>query len=288
MIKKELIYLQLKGLKYRFIWQYFKWRTHYSRQETLEYLINKSLCSTKIWQLFNEWDTYQERLSYLEKMCIMFGEDAYPERWIQLPQPPFLFYYRGRLSYLRNPLVAIIGSRKLSNYGRKSTIQISQAISRAGFVVVSGLARGVDYLSHLACLNQAQGKTIAILPNGFDIYYPKDHQSMQETIAQKHLLISEYPPHQGVRKHQFIARNRLVAGLCPTVIVIQAAQKSGSLITANYALDYNSQIYALPGPIDDVQSFGTNALIQAGARPIVDIPSFISEMKQDYQRQKGN
>ncbi|MCR8968835.1 DNA-processing protein DprA [Facklamia sp. 7083-14-GEN3] len=284
MIKRELIYLQMKDVKYCQLWHYFKVRKSFSRYKSVHYLNTQNIWSFKEEKLFKDWDRYQEILSVLEKKVVLFGEKNYPYRWLQLPQPPILFYYKGDLNLLSKPLVAVIGSRKLSAYGRKNAQRISEALTKVGFVIVSGLAKGADYYSHKACMSHKKGKTVAIIANGFEHYYPKEHQQLQNQIARSHLLISEYLPYQSVRKHQFIARNRLVAGLCPVVIVIQAAKKSGSLITANYALDYNSQIYALPGPIDDPQSYGSNHLIQVGARPIVDMDQLIEEMTLDYQR----
>ncbi|MGF3226570.1 DNA-processing protein DprA [Facklamia sp. P12932] len=286
MIKRELIYLQMKGVKYRHLWHYFKVRQNLSRQASVHYLLINNMWSFKEEALFKDWESCQEILTNLEKQAILFGEKSYPYRWLQLPQPPILFFYRGDLNLLNRPLVAIVGSRKLSAYGKKSAQKISKALTKASFVIVSGLAKGADFISHKACMSEKEGRTIAIVANGFEHYYPKEHHQLQEQIASSHLLLSEYLPHQAIRKYQFIARNRLVAGLCPVVIVIQAAKKSGSLITANYALEYNNQIYALPGPIDDPQSYGCNHLIQAGARPIVDLDQLIEEIALDYQRQK--
>lgn len=216
---------------------------------------------------------------------IMIGETMYPEAWYHIPQPPIIIFYQGDLNLLLQPKVAIIGTRSISQYGREMSQQISQAIVQQGWVTVSGLAKGVDTIVHETSLKSRSQSTIAIIPNGMHVAYPKVNHQLQKNISQQGLLLSEFLPQTPVRKFQFIMRNRLVAGLCPVTIIIEAAHKSGSLITANYALQFNKEVIALPGPIHSSTSKGCNELIYHGARPIYTIDQLIEDISCIFSNQ---
>ncbi|MBG9981968.1 DNA-protecting protein DprA [Aerococcaceae bacterium DSM 111020] len=206
----------------------------------------------------------------LAQRSLMIGEGDYPLNWLHLPQPPLLIFYHGDLSILKMPLISMIGTRNISAYGKEMTYELAKAFSDNKIGIVSGLALGVDQIAHETAL-QNDGRTIAIIPNGFHHSYPKKNASLQKKMMKDQLVLSEYLPTQNVRKHQFIMRNRLVAGLTPVTLVIEAAQKSGSLITANYAIQFNRELFVLPGQINHPQAKGCNQLIYHGATPIISI-----------------
>lgn len=184
-----------------------------------------------------------------------------------LPQPVTALHVQGELkNLLDRPWIAIVGSRKVSPYGRIVTQKIATELARAGVVIISGLALGVDSIAHTATLD-AGGDTIAVLPTGLDRIYPASHHNLARRIVkQGGALISEYPDGQGApMKHQFIARNRIIAALSQAVIIPEAAAKSGSLHTANFALEQGIEVFAVPGNITSLNSAGTNQLIKDGA-----------------------
>jgi DNA processing protein len=163
------------------------------------------------------------------------------------------------------PAVAIVGSRKASAYGREITYQIAFDLARAGIVIVSGMAIGIDSIAHRAAL-KAGGQTIAVLPSGLDNPYPARHQNLaREIISQGGALLSEYPPGTNPYPVHFIARNRIIAALANVVIITEAARKSGTLHTAQFALEMGRDVAAVPGDITRPGSAGTNALLKAGA-----------------------
>ncbi len=218
-------------------------------------------------------------LSILAKQAIMIGEANYPTNWLHIPQPPLVVFYCGNSSLLNLPLVSIIGTRNITEYGRQMTAQLVKALSQNKIGIVSGLAMGADQIAHETAIKN-EGKTIGIIPNGFNYYYPKKNMSLQKKMMQEQLIVSEYLPTQNVRKHQFIMRNRLVAGLTPITLVIEAAQKSGSLITANYAIQFNRELFVLPGQINHSQSQGCNQLIYHGATPIISVAQAVLDIAE--------
>lgn len=214
---------------------------------------------------------------------LMIAQDAYPNEWLELPQPPLLIYYQGNLSLLKKPMVSVIGTRKMTDYGKKMTQQIVEALVEQDICVVSGLALGVDQIAHQTVV-QRKGNTIGIIASGYDHFYPRQNLPLQMAMMKDQLILSEYLPHIGVRKHHFVMRNRLVAGLTPATIVIEAAHGSGSLITANYAIQFNRELFVLPGRITDSQSGGCNDLISLGANPILSIYQLVDELTQLLSR----
>ncbi len=192
------------------------------------------------------------------------------ERVRQLHDSPTALYYRGTDPniLLRQPSVAIVGSRKMTPYGKMVTEQLTKDLVRAGVVIISGLAFGVDAASHTACL-AAGGKTIAVLPSSPDKIYPASHLALShKIIEQGGTLISEYGEATPAMQHTFIARNRIIAACADAVLIPEAALKSGSLHTADFALDLGKPVLAVPGPITSAMSAGTNQLIKNGALPV--------------------
>lgn len=204
----------------------------------------------------------------------------YPVLLKQIAHPPRQLYVRGNPSVLTHPyLLAVVGSRKATYYGKQVADKLLPPLIQAGLVLVSGLAHGIDGLAHRACVER-KAPTIAVLGCGVDdeSLYPKSHQKLVKTILETGgVLISEYPPGTKALLHHFPARNRLIAGLCQATLIIQAAQKSGSLITARFALESNREVCAIPGQIFDPLSAGTNDLIRQGAL-LVSQPEEILEL----------
>ena len=196
------------------------------------------------------------------------ADPEYPQLLREIPTPPPLLYYRGEIDLQENsgqkPLVGIVGTRQPTEYGIKWTRQISTALAKNGFTVVSGMAEGIDTESHSATL-KAGGRTIAVMGTGVDVIYPHKNRHLYQQILKSGIVISEYPAKTPPNRTHFPRRNRIIAGLSRAVLVMEAPLKSGALITATYANEFNRDVYALPGKIDDQPSQGCLKLISQGA-----------------------
>lgn len=176
---------------------------------------------------------------------------------------------------LKRPAVAIVGSRKVTPYGKAVTSQLAGELARAGVVIISGLAIGVDSIAHQAALEN-NGLTIAVLPSGLDRIYPSLHHALAQEILDKGgALVSEYPENTIAYKMNFIARNRIVSGLSDAVLITEAAEKSGTLHTADFALQQGKEVLAVPGNITSPTSKGTNNLIKGGATPVTSVDDIL-------------
>ncbi len=184
---------------------------------------------------------------------------------MEIAHPPKQLFALGDPLDDYTPAVTIVGSRKLSNYGKEVTYRLAYDLAQAGITVVSGLALGADGIAHQAALD-ARGRTIAILAGGLDSIHPRSHRNLAINILkQKGTILSEYPEGTAPLKQNFVARNRLVAGISDIVIITEATEASGSLITARFAIEQNKTICAVPGPINSPGSIGTNNLLKSGA-----------------------
>lgn len=193
-----------------------------------------------------------------------------PEKLRNIPGPPKQLFVMGNdvNELLQRPCVTVVGSRKVSAYGKAVTSGLAGELAKAGLVIISGLAIGVDSLAHKAALD-AGGLTIAVLPSGLDKIYPSGHYSLAMQILQQGgALITEYPDGEIAFKDHFIARNRLASGLGDALLVTEAAERSGTLHTANFALEQGKPVLAVPGNITSPTSAGTNNLIKTGATPV--------------------
>ncbi len=197
----------------------------------------------------------------------------YPGALHHLYQPPLLLSIRGRWP-IEQAAVAIVGSRAATNYGQQSTRMLASAAAGAGFVIVSGLARGVDRFALEAALDLG-GWPVAVLGTGIDISYPPENRGLQAAIAERGTLISEFPLGRRPDRVAFPRRNRVIAALSRQVLVVEAGLRSGALITASHALELGRDVLAVPGPIDSDQSAGCNKLIAEGATPILDVSSLM-------------
>jgi DNA processing protein len=213
-------------------------------------------------------DTAAERwASDLERSGIRLVtvfEEEFPEPLRQIPDPPFLLYARGRIEKLRLLSVAVVGSRNASRYGRDVAGRLARDLSLAGVTVVSGFARGVDGAAHEAA-REGPGGTIAVLGCGLDVDYPREHRELKEALARQDLVVSEFPLGTEPRPENFPVRNRVIAGLCAGVVVVEASRRSGSLITARLAADFGRDVFAVPGSVFSESSVGAHDLLRDGA-----------------------
>ena len=196
----------------------------------------------------------------------------YPEHLKSIPDAPEKLYYSGDIGLIEHPLIAVVGTRRCSPYGRWAAEKISEKIARCGVSVVSGMASGIDTAAHRGCIKGGM-PTIAVLGTGVDICFPASNRQLYERIAAEGLLISEYPPGEGGRPAFFPQRNRIISGLSKSVIVVEGAPRSGSMITARLALEQGRDVFAVPGNIDQPNSLGVNKLIADGAYPILELES---------------
>lgn len=192
----------------------------------------------------------------------------YPRLLLETPSPPPILYYRGEVELQENlgqkPMVGIVGTRQPSEYGIRWTRQISTALAKNGFTVVSGMAEGIDTESHIAAM-KAGGRTIAVLGTGVDVIYPHKNRDLYKQILTAGLVVSEYPTKTPPDRTHFPRRNRIIAGLSRAILVMEAPLKSGALITATYANEFGRDVYALPGRLDDYPSQGCLKLLSQGA-----------------------
>ncbi|TLF40031.1 DNA-protecting protein DprA [Lacticaseibacillus zeae] len=209
---------------------------------------------------------------------VTYVDAAYPPRLREIPQPPLVFFYRGQIKLLRQLTLGVVGSRKATGYSAAALAQLFPQLPP--MTIASGLAAGADSMAHEAALT-AGLPTIAVIANGIDQVYPAKHRLLQERIGRVGLIVSEYPPGTAPQRFQFVARNRIIAGLAHGVMVTEAEIKSGSLITANYALQHNREVFALPNRFGERLGAGTNALIQAGGA-IVTGPDTVIENLHYY------
>ena len=210
-----------------------------------------------------------EALNRARARVLTIMDDDYPELLRSIYDPPLVLFVRGALPW-ELPCAGVVGSRKHSTYGRQAVEAIIPPLVAGGVVVVSGLARGIDTQAHRITLRHG-GTTVAVLGSGIDHIYPHENRTLAETIvAEGGAVISEYPPGTPPQKHFFPARNRIISGLCKAVIIIEGDRKSGSLITAEHAMEQGRDVLAVPGSIFSDQSRGPNWLISQGATPLID------------------
>lgn len=203
----------------------------------------------------------------------------YPCRLKNIYNPPYGLYFAGDLSATGENSVAIVGARNCSEYGRKVAREISFALGKRGYSVISGMARGIDSHAHQGCLDGG-GKTVAVLGCGTDVCYPKENKRLYEQIKSQGCIFSEYLPGTAPQPQFFPARNRIISGLSKSVIVVEAREKSGSLITMDFALEQGKDVYSVPGRITDPLSVGCNRLIAQGAGILTSIEDLLSNMEE--------
>ncbi len=203
-------------------------------------------------------------------------DEDYPELLLQIPQPPWVLYLKGDPSLLQLPKIAMVGTRKPTSYGIRVARKLAKELSEVGWLVVSGMAQGIDGVAHRGAM-EGSGQTIAVLGSGVDVVYPRKHAPLYKEIVKKGLVLSEMPPGTPPHPGLFPQRNRIISGLSYGTLVVEAAERSGSLITADFSMEQNREVFAVPGPITSLQSKGTNRLIQQGAKVVLDVADVLEE-----------
>lgn len=218
---------------------------------------------------------------WIEKKGIQvltWDDNRFPRLLKEIDQPPPLLYSLGSLTENDEWAVAIVGTRRMTAYGRQVTEELATYLAQNGITVISGLARGVDGTAHEAAL-KAGGRTIAILGCGVDTIYPPEHRTLAQQIINQGALLSDYAPGTPPDSSNFPPRNRIISGISIATVVVEAGEKSGALITATFAAEQGREVFAVPGYIHSPQSKGTNALIQQGAHPLVHIEDVLEALQ---------
>lgn len=225
----------------------------------------------------------EEEHKRLGIFIIMRGERLYPKRLMEISNPPFLLYGIGDARLLgEERLISIVGTRKPSSYGQIVSHRLAADLAALGWVIVSGLAAGIDAAAHRGALS-VNGKTIAVLGSGVNMIYPPENHKLYHEIGEKGLLLSEYPPHMPPAKGLFPQRNRIISGLSYGVVVVESHQRSGSLITAEWALEQGREVFAVPGSILSAKSAGPHRLIKEGAKIVTSAQDVVEEFEGTYQ-----
>ncbi len=216
--------------------------------------------------------------------------ELYPSLLKNIQNPPEILYCMGNIELLETDCVAVVGARKNTEYGKNVTERIVGDIAKNGLTIVSGLARGIDSISHRRAL-EVGGRTIAVLGTGIDKCYPASNRKLREDILKENLIISEYPEGMMGGKYTFPMRNRIISGLSKAVIVVEAGVQSGSLITAECGSEQGRTVFAVPGNITNINSMGTNKLLQDGAVPLInslDILEYLGVKNKTKENNKIN
>jgi len=238
---------------------------------------------------FLKTDTLRKQLQLIEKhrvQIVTFNEEAYPELLRTIFDPPPVLYVKGTLSEKDRLAVAVVGSRKSSTYGRSTAEKMGADLAAKGITVVSGLARGIDSFAHRGAL-KGSGRTIAVLGNGVDQIYPIENRSLYEEVVEKGAVISEFPMGTPPDRKNFPVRNRIISGLSLGIVVVEAGDRSGALITADQALEQGREVFAIPGNISSYTSRGTHRLIKQGAKLVETVEDILEELSLPHRLAKS-
>ncbi|HSP47270.1 MAG TPA: DNA-processing protein DprA [Clostridiaceae bacterium] len=231
-------------------------------------------------------DASRERMRRNRSRFLLIGDEAYPDSLYEMGTPPLLLHYRGDISLLKRPCLAMVGSRDHTAYGEHVAKSLSREAVKAGAVIVSGGARGIDSVSHTEAIYN-EGKTICVLGCGLDVTFPPENGELFREIAEKGLILSEYPLGFRPKRWTFPMRNRIIAALSGFIVVVEAKEKSGSLHTASYGEEWNRKVYAVPGDIRMATSRGCNLLIQMGALPMLSSGETVSDFLAEFPESLG-
>ena len=216
-----------------------------------------------------------------EIITINYKENTYPKELLKLKSPPLNLYVEGNFELLNKEIIAIVGSRNCSEYGWKQAKKFSTALSQNGICIISGLAIGIDSISHISAMNNV-GRTIAVLGAGFNNIYPKENKELFNKILENNgCVISEYPPEEKVNTKNFQRRNEIISALAFGVLVIEAGYRSGSTITANLAFKQGKKVFSIPSNIDSKLGIGTNSVIQKGAKLVTNVKDILREINMN-------
>ncbi len=208
---------------------------------------------------------------------LLSTDPEYPALLREIPDPPLLLYYKGAPSLLRGPAVGVVGARACSPDGMTAGARLASGLSRVGVTVVSGMARGIDRVAHLGGL-QGPGRSVGVLGTGIDLAYPPENGDLFRLMEKDGLLLSEFPPGSPASPGRFPVRNRIISGLCRGVLVVEAAERSGSLITARLAVEQNREVFVVPGHMTAAVSAGCRDLVRRGARPVFAVEDILLEL----------
>lgn len=252
-----------------------------SRQDLESIQVRTDRADFIVRQLTPSW--IESRMEQYDRKGIGFvtiWDEEYPPLLRETPAPPWVLYYRGDIGLSqRQPLIAMVGTRVPTAYGKNVALSFASDLVKAGVVVVSGMARGIDTRCHEGALS-AEGKTIAVLGSGIDVVYPRENRSLYEQICRDGLVLSEYPLQTEARPGLFPRRNRIIAGLTLGTVVVEADKDSGSLITAGYAVNMNRDVFAIPGPIRSPKSRGTLNLLKDGEAKLT---TTVEDILEEYE-----
>ena len=224
---------------------------------------------------YKQLDLKKLRQEFKKFPVLSILDSNYPLELKEIYNPPVLLFYQGNIELLSKPKLAVVGARQASQIGCQSVKKIIKETNNQ-FVIVSGLARGIDTAAHVSALKNG-GSSIAVIGSGLDVYYPTGNKKLQEYMSYNHLVLSEYFTGEQPLKFHFPERNRIIAGLCQGIVVAEAKMRSGSLITCERALEEGREVFAIPGNIIDGKSDGCHHLIQEGAKCIISGKDILSE-----------
>jgi DNA processing protein len=219
--------------------------------------------------------THEKGTSFL-----LYTDNDYPFGLKQINDPPLILYVRGNILPEDTISIALVGTRMPTNYGRTASSMLARELAAHSVTIISGLARGIDSEAHKSVI-EAGGRTIAVMGTGIDITYPTENRKLREKIEQNGAVVTEFPPGAGPEPWRFPARNRIISGLTLGTVVVEAPEKSGALITARLSLEYNREVFAVPGCITSSKSSGCHKLIREGAKPVTRVEDILEEFDKD-------
>lgn len=279
MKKYELYKLKVAGLSNLQVFNIVNYWEMNGEWPSLELMAKIAGCrnQTLFMERYIRIDDKVLREEFKEFDSISIMDPEYPEELLWMHNPPVLLFYSGNIDLLKQPKIAVVGSRSCSRNGIQSVEKIINELNNE-LIVVSGLAKGIDAAAHYAAIRNG-GKTIGVIGTGLDVFYPRSNKQLQKYMSGSHLVLTEYGPGQCPQKHHFPERNRIIAGLSRAVIVAEARMRSGSLITCERAMEEGRDVFAIPGSILDGRSDGCHHLIQEGAKLVTSGKDVLDEFE---------
>lgn len=283
--KKYLIWLSgivgIGSVRFRKLISYFNSAKNVFKSSKSELLESKILPESVVDFLINnrnkeKLDKYMYKMKEIGVVAYTIEEEQYPRNLINIYDPPPVLYVKGELVEYDNNAIAIVGSRRASEYGNKTSYNIARELAKNSVTVVSGMAIGIDSAAHKGAI-AGHGRTIAVFACGLSRVYPSSNISLAKEIIKNGAIVSEYPLGIDAMPHNFPARNRIISGLSNGVVVVEAGEKSGSLITADFALEQGRDVFAVPGNINSYISKGTNLLLKNGAKLVTCVNDILEE-----------
>lgn len=268
------------GIIGKFI-EYFKtsrniWYNFVSEKDNINF-INENM-KTQLIRKKNEFpEIILEKIKKEHVSIITIFDNNYPNKLKNIKNPPYILYAKGEISSFEGILIAVVGSRKATNYGKWVTEKLTKELAEMGVIIVSGFANGLDTIAHKTAIKY-NTKTVAVLGSGIDIIYPKKNRNIYNEVISNGMIITEQTFGMSPLASNFPNRNRIISGLCEGVLIVEAKEKSGTLITASHAAEQGREVFAVPGNIDSIYSKGTNKLIKDGAKITTNINDICEEI----------